>query len=325
MRYSVIMPVYNKAPYVEAAVRSALAEDLLYELIIVDDGSTDGSGDICDRLAREDSRITVIHQQNSGVSAARNTAIEQVTGDYVFFLDGDDLICPRLFAVAEEILTPEKHDAVFFSYEKRFEDGGSQTIGVPLTGKQALDDISKIFYSCQRDCGFFGCVSAKLIRSEIIKSERFDTQITLAEDFDYWMRIYPKIKTAYFDDFCSFVYINGVAESSIFAKVDYFSQLDIRLRYKDFLIHNNFVFDKAQLEQQLAKYKYFCIYYAESTLQAVKRLRSNGQLHITSSVGLSSAERAVLWLCSHRLSAVAAVYICIKKGLGRIKRWLVRR
>ena len=91
MTVSVVIPVYNVKPYLERCVRSVLSQtykDL--EIILVDDGSTDGSGDLCDQIAAGESRITVIHQQNQGLSGARNTGIRHASGEYVIFLDSDD-------------------------------------------------------------------------------------------------------------------------------------------------------------------------------------------------------------------------------------------
>lgn len=91
MKVSVVIPVYNVKPYLERCVNSVLRQtykDL--EIILVDDGSTDGSGELCDDMATRDQRICVIHQENQGLSGARNTGIQQATGEYVIFLDSDD-------------------------------------------------------------------------------------------------------------------------------------------------------------------------------------------------------------------------------------------
>ena len=92
MKFSVIVPVYNVENYLEACISSVIAQSCRdYELILVDDGSTDGSGVLCDRLA-EQYHCRVIHQENGGLGAARNTGIEAAQGDYLFFLDSDDFI-----------------------------------------------------------------------------------------------------------------------------------------------------------------------------------------------------------------------------------------
>lgn len=93
---SVIVPVYNAAPYLEACVQSVRNQTTSnWELILVDDGSTDGSSCLCDQLADEDCRIRVHHKQNAGLSAARNDGIDLAKGAYIAFVDSDDLVHPQ--------------------------------------------------------------------------------------------------------------------------------------------------------------------------------------------------------------------------------------
>ena len=90
---SIVIPVYNKKQYVRGTVQSVLNQTFTdFELLLVDDGSTDGSGKICDRMATVDNRIRVFHTKNRGVSAARNYGIEKATGKYIGFIDADDRI-----------------------------------------------------------------------------------------------------------------------------------------------------------------------------------------------------------------------------------------
>lgn len=90
---SVIVPVYNVASYLPACIDSVLAQTFAdFELLLVDDGSTDGSGDICDDYACRDVRVTVLHQPNAGPAAARNAALDVAQGEYVAFVDSDDVI-----------------------------------------------------------------------------------------------------------------------------------------------------------------------------------------------------------------------------------------
>ena len=92
---SIIVPCYNVERYVEQCIRSIMGQSYKnIEIITVDDGSPDNSSQILDKLANEDSRIKVIHKQNAGVSAARNSGLDVATGDYVVFVDGDDYLAP---------------------------------------------------------------------------------------------------------------------------------------------------------------------------------------------------------------------------------------
>ena len=88
---SIIIPVYNVEKWLRRAVESLQKQTFDdFEIILVDDGSTDSSGVICDDLARKDDRISVIHQQNAGAATARNNGIKQARGEYLYFMDGDD-------------------------------------------------------------------------------------------------------------------------------------------------------------------------------------------------------------------------------------------
>lgn len=97
---SVIVPVYKVEPYLEKCVRSLTAQTLSdIEIILVDDGSPDRSGEMCEQFAREDSRITVYHKQNGGLSDARNYGIERAKADLLGFVDSDDFVDPDMYEV----------------------------------------------------------------------------------------------------------------------------------------------------------------------------------------------------------------------------------
>ena len=92
-RVSVIVPVYNVKPYLKRCVDSIIVQSFVdFELILVDDGSTDGSGEICDTYARADGRVQVLHKPNGGLSDARNHGLDRARGAYITFIDSDDLI-----------------------------------------------------------------------------------------------------------------------------------------------------------------------------------------------------------------------------------------
>ena len=90
---SVIVPVYNVEQYLTKCLESIVSQTYTnLEILLIDDGSTDGSGEICDRFASKDSRISVIHKANGGVSTARNLGMELCTGEYIMFVDADDYL-----------------------------------------------------------------------------------------------------------------------------------------------------------------------------------------------------------------------------------------
>ena len=95
MKVSIVIPVYNKAEYISNCLESLFQQDFDdFEIIVVDDGSTDDSGRICDEKAAQNSRIRVIHTENGGVTAARRKGVEQAVGEYIMFVDADDRLLP---------------------------------------------------------------------------------------------------------------------------------------------------------------------------------------------------------------------------------------
>lgn len=100
---SVIVPVYNVKPYLSECVSSILNQKYdNFELFLVDDGSTDGSGKLCDKLAENDRRIKVIHKKNGGLSSARNAGVEAAEGEYICFIDSDDMVSENYLEVLYE-------------------------------------------------------------------------------------------------------------------------------------------------------------------------------------------------------------------------------
>lgn len=112
---SVVIPVYNVEKFLRACVDSVLAQTFQnYEILLVDDGATDGCPAICDLYAREHDSISVIHQANGGLSAARNTGLAAAKGKYVYFLDSDDWLVPHALQTLFDIAERENADAVLF-------------------------------------------------------------------------------------------------------------------------------------------------------------------------------------------------------------------
>ena len=119
---SVIIPVYNVEEYLRECIDSVLSQTYEnYEIILVDDGSTDNSGKICDEYAEKNNKITVIHKENGGLSDARNTGLSLANGEYIYFLDSDDYIIPETFAELVSAIKKDNSDFVFFD-AKSFED-----------------------------------------------------------------------------------------------------------------------------------------------------------------------------------------------------------
>lgn len=117
---SIIIPVYQGKSYLKRCIDSVLAQSCQeYEIILVDDGSTDGSAEICDEYAEKQKTITVIHKENGGLSSARNAGLEIASGEYVMFIDADDVVHSKMLETELKVLKEENAD-IFICGLKRF-------------------------------------------------------------------------------------------------------------------------------------------------------------------------------------------------------------
>lgn len=125
MKFSIIVPVYNAAQYLDECIKSVLAQTYTdFELILVDDGSTDSSGTVCDAWGSADLRVRVIHKANSGAAAARNEGVSCAEGEYIIFLDSDDLwLTDEVLNQVAKRLTETDTDVLSLNFCKMFADG----------------------------------------------------------------------------------------------------------------------------------------------------------------------------------------------------------
>lgn len=206
MKFSVVIPVYKVEEYLDQCVQSVLEQtysDL--EVILVDDGSPDRCGMMCDDWAAKDARVRVVHQENGGLSAARNTGIRHAEGDYILFLDSDDWWenDKVLLAVANQLeRTPA--DVVSFNYRKSF-DGILQSAyfdeALPSSGK--TESLSQIM---QGDRWINGACNKAFSRKLLTENQIFFRPGITSEDIDWTLRVALKADSFAFVNVCVFVY-----------------------------------------------------------------------------------------------------------------------
>ncbi len=173
---SVIIPVYNVAPFLSEALDSVLRQTWTnLEIIIVDDGSTDGSGKICDRYAQGDRRVLLIRQENRGLSAARNAGLDRMSGDVVAFLDPDDAFDPSFIGEMLAAMTRESADVAVCRYTVhhtlgRMERSGHEKAN-PSIRAGVYDRVSAL--RSLAECTLNKAVWNKIYRSALWKDIRF--------------------------------------------------------------------------------------------------------------------------------------------------------
>ncbi|MES2266928.1 MAG: glycosyltransferase [Bacteroidota bacterium] len=198
---SIIVPVYNKEKYIDECIQSLLAQIYTeFELILVNDGSTDGSLLKCVEYAKKDSRIRLIDQQNQGVSAARNKGLEAATGSYIGFIDSDDTIAPDM-------------------YEALIKNALEQNADISVCGMDVImlnKPVSTLKYSEKvsyrhRDAlymflngAFNYSANNKIVRSDIIKHIRFEGAIY--EDILFMSKVFLAADVVTFDPIVGYYY-----------------------------------------------------------------------------------------------------------------------
>lgn len=206
MRFSVIVPVYNAEKYLEKCILSVIHQSYNdWELILVDDGSKDGSSRIVDEYATKDSRIVAIHQQNAGPGIARNNGIQKATGDYVIFLDSDDFIDEDYFA----LLVPkaEKADVVFIDVLQISPEGKVLSKELMSTYKEWSKD--RILRSQMTGKIPWGGVRKTVRRSILIDNDIKYTDHKVGEEALYSFRVVHAARSVVFlDEKPVYYYVN---------------------------------------------------------------------------------------------------------------------
>ena len=206
---SFIIPVYNVEQYLNECVDSILgqlADDC--EIILVDDGSTDGSGAICDRFSEQNSKVRIIHQKNSGHSAARNAGLQMALGKYVSFIDSDDYIGQGCVKEIINWIKASDADICFMEGYKLFADGITESLGDQVDREQVLGrNKEEVFRYLSTRPKYPGSACTKLFRREfLIENEmKFPTDLTHAEDLTFCLNCF--LKAEKFDALsCPFYY-----------------------------------------------------------------------------------------------------------------------
>lgn len=222
---SIIVPIYNAEKYLDSCIQSVLRQTYAnWELILIDDGSTDKSGRIAEEYGFADERITVFHQKNLGVSLARNQGIDEATGNYVVFLDADDELIEDCLAKTVNIAEETNADVVAgrsCENQELFQDR------IIWTGAEALENSLK-------DHLFTYSACAKLIRREFIGKTRFTPDIRINEDSYFVFQLLCKQNVFVLtNDVIYFYRANSESSSRTVFSEKYFDILKVSdLKYK---------------------------------------------------------------------------------------------
>lgn len=187
---SVIIPVYNGEKYLNECIKSICKQTYKnIEVIIIDDGSTDDTHNICDSWAAKDSRIIVIHKNNEGVSAARNDGIKRSTGKYLYFCDSDDLVNKNCIEVLHRAITNSNADMALCTYAD-ISEYNREPIEKLTSSTVDGDNILLLIMSDKRYAGYLW---NKMFRRDMINGIRFDTRLKYCEDLVFCLKYLEKV------------------------------------------------------------------------------------------------------------------------------------
>lgn len=269
--FSIIVPVYNAEETIGKCINSILLQDYSsFEVLLIDDGSSDNSLEICEDLGRKDGRIIVSHQENQGVSSARNNGINMAKGTYLFFIDSDDYIEIDTLAKIHDTVKKKTIDVCFFGYYCLTNGKVEKTV-LPsaFIGKKNSDVLLALIES-----NTFGLACNKVIRNELIKKNAlcFDHEIKIFEDQDMMMTVW-NCASEICCIVCPFYYYicnqKSAMQSFQSAQVEnYFLLHDVNLKkLSGFMLENGITQEKVDA---------YAFYYVSSEIGNIVRLSGIG-------------------------------------------------
>lgn len=205
VRFSILVPVYNGEKYINECIDSILNQTYEnFELIIVDDGSTDNSGVICDSYAKKDERIRVFHQENKGLYMTRIVLAEKISGEYGVFVDADDYVTEDWLEKVNKSITKTNADIVIYDFNKETSKGGflyyNTIVGFPKSTIIESEELNKIYeqyFSSNRLNQMF----TKVIKSSYLRdisNFKIHEGLSTGEDAVFVSGILSKVKKIYY-------------------------------------------------------------------------------------------------------------------------------
>ena len=272
-KISVIIPVYNVEQYLEKCLDSILNQTYKnIEIILVNDGSIDKSGVICDEYSRKYNNIKVFHKENGGVSSARNLGIDNATGQYLAFVDPDDYIDPNMYEILVKKIVETNSDIAMCSFvyvkenENIVEDNSDEII---IFDKEEV--LSRYFNRVKPFNASF--LWNKLFKRELFEKDRLDVELKIQEDTEVLLRIFNNISSIVYVGIPLYFYLirEGAATEGKISKGKLTTDISLFKIYK-------------YTEENLPKYKSnalanYVMYYFNIIVEIIKNYEEYGEYY----------------------------------------------
>ena len=317
---SVIVPVYNVEKHLKRCINSILSQTQAdFELILIDDGSTDKSGVICDEFATLDKRIQVFHKENGGAATARNFGFNKAKGKWIQFYDSDDWISPNALQLMYEKAIETKSEMVFCDFLMVWSDGNKR-INATDWSENKIKSLEKYIGSVWT-CMWMILAKRSLYTANNLQSP---TNITFCEDFHLSVRL------AYYAKKVSVVhqplyYYNQENNNSIMASINRGERISKIQKeeiavYLDiihfFQTHNNYQNYERAMSWRVLKAKQFWVLKKE-TWNEYLTLLPESKKYIWSCPFINRKLKIMSWCLTHNLRWITNVIIYMRKVLGR--------
>lgn len=235
IKVSIVMPVFQAERFIDKAVQSILNQTLTdWELLLIDDGSTDGTSELCDQYALQDSRIKVLHKANEGVAMARQMGVDNAQGEYCIHADADDWVEPTMLEELYNEAQKQHADVVIADYYVNTKGTDKVCKQTPsgITSQQVLMDMF--------NNKLFGSLWHKLIRTELYKNydARFFKGINHCEDLLIWVQLlqHSDLKIAYLPKAFYHYSVNDASITRNFTRSTYETRLSFRDKLQELLL-----------------------------------------------------------------------------------------
>lgn len=323
---SIIVPIYNVENYLRNCVDSIINQTYQnLEIILIDDGSTDNSGHICDEYVQKDNRIVVIHQKNSGVSVARNVGIHKASGEWICFIDSDDWIEKEFIEILLENANQYHSDVAFCGYHKIYEEKKEKINSDGEIKKYSSNEFLVKVLNVQTSYGF---VHMKLIKKSVLDGILFDKNLIVAEDallniklcenassfllipqalYNY--RINPNSVVRRFDTNYDQKYLNAMIAIRGYLEEKYSGNKEIEQNFYNFVIYHvmliavNYCFHPKNADNHLKLLKKVC---NEEIFKEAIRKSNYNELSIT--------RKITLFTIKHKLYLLTALICKIRQA-----------
>ena len=332
---SVIMPVHNAKNWLDKSVASLLNQTIRnYEVILINDGSDDGSEFVLEKWAAADRAIKLINRGNEGVSFSRNEGIRKARGKYLFFADADDYVESDMFRCMSQVLEDTGAVCAICDYYEEDEAGNRKEVHLPWDDMQILSDkevrgelipyMIKVLDSdrAKNNClvnNIVGTVWRLCVRKDFLIDNNiyFDENIKIAEDFDFCVRLFIKSGSVACIKHCLYHYVRYNSTTlAVYRENAYETGIQNQMRLKNFLIENGMYeeildrFHGSYIDECLAVPYNFVRPNAPGYFKKIKKLRgilksmSKDELLQEAAHDLSFNQRIAMFLINHKMSAL---------------------